>query len=130
MRAYAWSAWLVSKHTSEPLEVVTRFVKSVAQNVSMVGFPPKSLEKYAPKGAVIEPQIDGTIIVTLSAETMPDNTDIAALTSEYEEWLSKQTVKEAGHNKKGHDNPFDAAESEMAATPSYASSPHQRPRPP
>ncbi len=109
MRAYEWSAWLFVK-CSPDLKVTTRQVKAVGQAVSMIGFPPASLEKYAPKGALIEPQTDGSIVVTLTPDMMPDDTDIQAIASEYEQWKAQQPITDSKPAKKepdGGDDPFD-----------------------
>ena len=127
LRAYEWSAWLFDKFSSG-LKISTRQSKAAGQSVSMVGFPPSSMDKFAPKDALIEPQIDGSITVTLSVDAIPDATDIKTLLSEYDEWKSKQIVEEPKGGKNVRDTPFDdEATVETVCTPSLHQRQHPRP---
>lgn len=76
MRAYNWSAWLFVKHHPE-LKISNRQTKSSEGVVTMIGFPPQSIEKYAPEGAQITTNTDGSVDVVFPSSIIADITNLA-----------------------------------------------------
>jgi hypothetical protein len=99
LRAYNWSAWLFIKSGSD-LKISNRTIKKLDEPVAMVGFPPSSMEKYAPEGVQLTSNSDGSVDVVFPSSIISDDADVQALTDEYNEWKSALPVTESAVVKK------------------------------
>ena len=72
LRAYNWSAWLFVKQTPD-LKISNRQTKSSEDTVTMIGFPPQSIEKFAPEGAQVATNTDGSVDVVFPSSIIPDD---------------------------------------------------------
>ena len=99
LRAYEWSAWLFVKYVND-FKVTTRQSKAAEQPVSMIGFPLTSMDKFTPTGAFVEPQTDGSIVLALPLEAIPDDVDVKLLASEFAQWKMQQPISESKKEKK------------------------------
>ena len=99
LRAYNWSAWLFVKQTPD-LKISNRQTKSSEDTVTMIGFPPQSIEKFAPEGAQVATNTDGSVDVVFPSSIIPDDADPQALAAEYDEWKSSLPIAESRATKK------------------------------
>lgn len=110
LRAYNWSAWLFIKSGGE-LKISNRSVKKIDEPVAMVGFPPKSMEKYAPEGSQTTINTDGSVDVIFPSSIIPDDVDVQALAEEYNEWKAALPVAEVKNEKQKDRSDRDTSES-------------------
>lgn len=100
MRAFDYSAWLWCKYITE-FKAIRRKIKDSNETVVQIGCPLSSLSKHLPEEAVMEQNPDGSVVITLSENMIPDNADLAEMSSVAGEWMqSCQQVAENSSKQK------------------------------
>ncbi len=90
--AYEWSAWLLSRY-AEKLKLRRERYADVNGDVCFVGFPVTSLAKYTPAGATqFIDESTGVVTLCISKLVRVQNTDIAAMRSDYAAWRESVPV--------------------------------------
>ncbi len=92
-RAYEWSAWLMVRYYTE-MKVTHRVMKS-GEDVVFVGFPMTSLDRFTPEGALVAPDGESCLDVTLPATAFPPDADTGSQQSDFANWKQSQPLTEA-----------------------------------
>lgn len=95
-RAYEWSAWLCVRYIRQ-LKVTRRTLKNVDTDIVFVGFPKNSLDKYILENTEVI-QTDEHIILRLSSQIFPPETECEVLTTDFSAW--RESVPKAADKKK------------------------------
>lgn len=95
MRAFDYSAWLWCKYIKD-FKAIRRKIKDSDETVVQIGCPLSSLSKHLPEEAVMEQNPDGSVVITLTENIIPDDADLAEMASVAEDWmLSCRQVSES-----------------------------------
>ncbi len=107
MRAYEWSAWLWCKYVKD-FSPTHRKAKQVDGTIIHIGCPVTSLSKHLPEGASNVFNEDGSASISLPETLIPDDTDLAAMASEAEQWKQSFPVAEPAKKKPDTEGVSDA----------------------
>lgn len=99
LRAYEWSAWLWCRYVSD-FKPTHRKVKSLEQSFVHIGCPSSSFVKHVPEGAIHHFDTDGTIHLEISPMAIPNDVDVVAMQSAFEQWKQEIPISESSSKRK------------------------------